>query len=521
MTARVSRPRARTNPAPGSASERAAGGVTHETTAPGRGYDPGSVAPAEEQAPPRAALGAGLMGRPATGSVVHPTPEQPCFALRFRAYGKREYITLGRPEDGWTTAMAERELAVVLRDVDLRIWRAPQKDPAPAPAEEPRFLQFAADWFAAKKLELEKNTARSYQNDLRKHLLPFFKDHTLSQITVKEIDRYRQQKVRESAEVAAAIDAGRPRMVKVIDPRGRSYMRPERPLSPRSINMHIDLLSQILTVAVDHDHIPRNPAVGKRRRLKVTKARPVYLDSAEHVAVLLEAAADLDSRDQVVIVKDRRGRTYTQRRHNQTTGRRAAIAILLLGGPRVSAGGALLERDLDLANGRFDVGRDKTEAGMREVDTLPLLREILIEHRQQKIREGLPTGPDDPVLITSTGKARDRHNLRKDIVAPVVRRAEELLAERGGQPLPVGITPHKLRHTFASILVAIGKDPTYVMNQLGHTDPAFTLRVYAHMMRRSEEERERLKALVEGRVWAVNGQYDFDSVAEADRTNDA
>ena len=43
-------------------------------------------------------------------------------------------------------------------------------------------------------------------------------------------------------------------------------------------------------------------------------------------------------------------------------------------------------RDLDLANGRFEVGRDKTEAGMREVDTLPLLHKILIEHRAQAER---------------------------------------------------------------------------------------------------------------------------------------
>jgi integrase len=486
------------------------------------GLDTVPGAPRHDDCSPRVVepvcgLGAGLMGRPATGTVVRPTPEQPCFALRFRAYGKREYMTLGRPEDGWTEQMAERELAVVLRDVDLRTWRRPQKDPAPAPAEDPGFLQFAAEWFAAKELEIEKNTARSYQNDLRKHLLPFFKDHALSQITVKEIDRYRRQKVRESAQATARVEAGKPRMVEIVDPRGRSYLRPERPLS---INMHIDLLSQILALAKDHDHILSNPALGKRRRLKVTKKRPVFLDSAEHVAVLLEAAADLDARDQVVIVKDPRGRSYTQRRHNQTTGRRAAIAILLLGGPRVSAGGALLERDLDLANGRFDVGRDKTEAGMREVDTLPLLREILIEHRQQKIREGLPTGPDDPVLITSKGNARDRHNLRKDIVAPVVRRAEELLAERGAQPLPLGITPHKLRHTFASILVAIGKDPTYVMHQLGHTDPAFTLRVYAHMMRRSEVERERLKALVEGRVWAVYLRFGRSGGPDEQRLND-
>ena len=65
------------------------------------------------------------MARPASGQVVKPTPGQPCFALRFRAYGKREYLTLGRPEDGWTLAMAQRELAVVLRDIDLGTWRPP------------------------------------------------------------------------------------------------------------------------------------------------------------------------------------------------------------------------------------------------------------------------------------------------------------------------------------------------------------------------------------------------------------
>jgi integrase len=110
------------------------------------------------------------------------------------------------------------------------------------------------------------------------------------------------------------------------------------------------------------------------------------------------------------------------------------------------------------------------------------------------------------VFLTSTGTARSRHNLRQDVVEPVVNRANRLVEERGLRPLPLGITPHKLRHTFASILVAIGKDPTYVMQQLGHTDPAFTLRVYSHMMRRSDEEREELKALVEGRVLAGNSR---------------
>jgi integrase len=442
------------------------------------------------------------MARPANGHVAKPTERQPSFGVRFTAYGKRRYLTLGRPEDGWTLAMAQRELAVVLRDVDLGTWRPPQPDPAPTKDVDPAFHEFASDWFATKRLEIERNTANSYGNDLTNHLLPFFKDHRLSEITVAEVDRYRQSKVREAAEITAAAESGTPMMLSYVDRVGRSYRRRARPLSARSINMHIDLLAQILAVAVDHGHIPSNPAIGKCRRLKVSKPRPVHLDSAEQIAILLEAAGDLDRGENVVEVQDRRGRMWTQRPAIQTTGRRAAFAMLLLGGGRATATGAILWRDVDLANGRFEVGRDKTDAGMREVDMLPLLREIMTEHKAASEK----TGPDDPVFVTSTGTARSRHNLRQDVVEPVVTRANRLVEERGLQPLPLGITPHKLRHTFASILVAIGNDPTYVMQQLGHTDPAFTLRVYSHMMRRSDEEREGLKALLEGRVLAGNSQ---------------
>ena len=115
--------------------------------------------------------------------------------------------------------------------------------------------------------------------------------------------------------------------------------------------------------------------------MKVSKPRPVHLDSAEQIAILLEAAGQLDRGEAVIDVTDRHGRTWTQRHPIQTTGRRAAIATLLLGGGRASATGAMLWRDVDLANGRFEVGRDKTDAGMREVDMLPLLREILTEHK--------------------------------------------------------------------------------------------------------------------------------------------
>jgi len=61
-----------------------------------------------------------------------------------------------------------------------------------------------------------------------------------------------------------------------------------------------------------------------------------------------------------------------------------------------------------------------------------------------------------------------------------VNRANWLVEERGPQPAATRTTPHKLRHAFASTLVAIGKDPINVMQQFGDIDPAFTFRVDSH-----------------------------------------
>jgi hypothetical protein len=44
--------------------------------------------------------------------------------------------------------------------------------------------------------------------------------------------------------------------------------------------------------------------------------------------------------------------------------------------------------------------------------------------------------------------------------------------------------------------VALGVDPGSVMDQLGHTDPAFTLRIYRHGMRRDQASRTALRELV-------------------------
>lgn len=102
------------------------------------------------------------------------------FALRFRAYGKRRYVTLGSSADGWTRKKAEEELANVLADVRREIWQQPKAGDASGPQTEPTFHEFASEWFETRRHEFASRTREDYELTLTRHLLPFFKDHLLS-----------------------------------------------------------------------------------------------------------------------------------------------------------------------------------------------------------------------------------------------------------------------------------------------------------------------------------------------------
>ncbi len=116
------------------------------------------------------------MARPAAGQVSErPGKSGVTFALRFRAYGKREYVTLGTKAEGWSRAKAEDELANVLADVRRGIWQSQQPVPVRQPAPEPTFLEFASEWFAAKQGNWRPNTRADYKWALELHLLPFFR----------------------------------------------------------------------------------------------------------------------------------------------------------------------------------------------------------------------------------------------------------------------------------------------------------------------------------------------------------
>ncbi|HEX7298918.1 MAG TPA: site-specific integrase [Solirubrobacteraceae bacterium] len=396
------------------------------------------------------------------------------YALRFPAYGERQYLTLGLETEGWTRRRAEEELQNILADVRRGIWIPPDKHRRATKGDQGTanevtlFGPFARRLVAAREGEVSENT-HGYQQWALSHLLPYFADWPVETIDIEAVDAYRRHKVEQADLRRRAIERRKP----LRDDHGRVL----RPLSPNSINKTIEVLQSILAMAVEYGHLATNPAAGRRRRLKLPPRRPVHLDTAEQIVGLLDASGEMDRAP-----------------YWRTEDRRAIIAALIFAGPRAHELCHMLWRDVDLANGRIHIGRSKTQAGLREITLLPILRDELAAHKARAYR----SGPDDLVFPTGTGGVRDKDNLRNRILAAAVDRADQLLQQRKQTPLPKGVTPHKLRHTFASTLVACGEDPASVMAQLGHTDPKFTLRVYTHVMRRDPAERQRLKTLVHG-----------------------
>ena len=311
----------------------------------------------------------------------------------------------------------------------------------------------------------------AYEYEITHHLLPFFAEYRLSEITVEEVDRYRHFKVRERDALRAARERGEP-------------VR-RRPLGNEMINKTLTRLGQILEVAVEYGYLERNPARGRRRRLRVASPERTYLDRAIQIGALIEGAGRLDA----------------EARAGDLGQRKTMVASLVFAGLRLGELLALRWEHVDLAGGRLRVGEAKTDAGVRWIDLVLALREELTAHRA---RMDSPVG-SALVFPTASGMSQSPSNFRNRTMTRAVSQANTLLAERDEIPIPVGLTPRSLRRTFASLLYALGHDPVYVMQQMGHTDPKLALRIYAQAMRRGEEEKAALEALVQGIDWARLG----------------
>ena len=360
------------------------------------------------------------MARPATGTIIEDTRgDSRRYGARFPAYGKKRFAAFGSSAEGWTRPRAEQELANILADVRRGIWRPDEPEPVAAPRDVPTFHEYASEWFERRKLEggrrmggLSAAGVADLSWRLTYHLLPFFAKMRLDEIRIEDVDRFRFARVRERDAIEKAAAAGKPLMEDYTDPRtGRTRQRRRTALGPVSINKLIGTLSAILEAACEVDLVPRNVAGGRRRRLASVTPPRTTLDSAEHIAALLDAAGSLDG--------------LARCRHGQ---RRALVATLVFAGLRISEALSLRWSDVDLARGTVKVRQGKTDAAARTVNLLPVLRDELSSYAARVLGS-----PDAIVFATTTGGQQSPSNVRRRVLAKVRRDSERTTrqGERG------------------------------------------------------------------------------------------
>ncbi len=116
----------------------------------------------------------------------------------------------------------------------------------------------------------------------------------------------------------------------------------------------------------------------------------------------------------------------------------------------------------------------------RTVDVSPTLCELLADLAVGRNPPAAVVTPCGPWLFPSlTDPTRPRTH---SVTGKAFRRD---LASAG---LPLHFTPHSLRHSFASILLAAGVSPVYVQEQLGHKSIELTVGTYGRWLRKRSPE---------------------------------
>jgi integrase/recombinase XerD len=168
----------------------------------------------------------------------------------------------------------------------------------------------------------------------------------------------------------------------------------------------------------------------------------------------------------------------------------AMVRLMLQLGVRVTEVCSLQVSALGQARGQRTV-TVRGKGGKRIERALPpAAAQALDAYLQQRAqRAGIePAALSGPLFTTSSGRAVDRVLLFR-----LVRR----LAERAGLPQPDAVTPHALRHTFATIATERGADLDDLQDAMGHADPRTTRR-YQRAARRLERDPAHLVAAALG-----------------------
>jgi integrase len=288
------------------------------------------------------------------------------------------------------------------------------------------------------RYQVSEGTLERYERTCRNHLVPFFGRLRLRDLTAAHVRAFKARKIEEG-------------------------------LNPNTVGVMQGVLATALNQAVDDDLIPSNPASRVKKAATRGQSPMRSRSSQEEASRLLRAA--------------------------EGTRGEALMTLALRTGMRQGELAALRWEDIDLAGKpsitvrRSADTRTKTRVFTtktgkeRKIRIGPRTVEVLKAHRAGQLEERIAaTSWVDPSLVFPNTKGKIR---RRDSVMCSLRR---FLGEAG---LPVGVRFHDLRHTAGTLALRQGIPLHAVSRMLGHSDPAMTLRRYAHVLEDMREDAAR------------------------------
>lgn len=136
-----------------------------------------------------------------------------------------------------------------------------------------------------------------------------------------------------------------------------------------------------------------------------------------------------------------------------------------------------VQQQVKLVRGRLTIDKPKN----RRTRTVPLPDWVAVEITEHLRR--WPAGDDGLVFTSREHKPLHRSHVNSYIWKPSLEAVGIDTDRRNGM--------HALRHFYASVLIDAGESVKAVAEYLGHADPGFTLRVYAHLFPSSEDRARR------------------------------
>ncbi len=222
----------------------------------------------------------------------------------------------------------------------------------------------------------------------------------------------------------------------------------QRRFDRRTLHNHASGLRTFFKFWIARGRLRRNPLLNIPLP-KLEKRLPKFL-TEEQAALLLEGPQRLLANQAIPPGVARRDRL--------------AMELLYGGGLRVSELVGLNHGAIDCESG---VARVVGKGSKERLCPLGTVAVALL--KEERARAGGEPAPDQPVIINADG--------RRTTVREVQLLLKRYLALAG---LPMDLTPHKLRHSFATHLLNAGADLRVVQELLGHSQLA-TTQLYTHV----------------------------------------